>query len=376
MQVEVWLFLTRNFLAMGLNSAYDGPARLIGGPSAWNSQALEADQGWVIDLSDAERQEIVAAFKLNRGRVYTEITKEEFPAPLLAEKLSKARRELEKGRGVSLLRRVPIEGLSDDDVRVMWWGIGTHFAPAVVQNRQGDRMWAVRDDVAGASKVHDLSADRPDGGKPLSSYAKARSNGPLRFHTDGTDALALLCVRTAANGGGSKLASSVTVHDEILRRRPDLHALLCQDYHRMYESTNEMVDGRYYALPVFTRVGNYFSSQYSRTYVEEAQRAGAPKMTAAQDEALDLLAEIAEETCMRFRLEKGDMLFFNNHITYHGREPFDDDVTTAQDRLLLRLWFAPENSRPLAAAYGKVWNSVEPGAYRSSRQRFEAMQDA
>lgn len=144
----------------------------------------------------------------------------------------------------------------------------------------------------------------------------------------------------------------------------------------MYESTNEMVDGRYYALPVFTRVGDHFSSQYSRTYVEEAQRSGAPKMSAAQDEALDLLAEIAEETCMRFRLEKGDMLFFNNHITYHGREPFDDDAATAQDRLLLRLWFAPENSRPLAAAYGEVWNSVEPGVYRSSRARFEATQGA
>jgi hypothetical protein len=108
--------------------------------------------------------------------------------------------------------------------------------------------------------------------------------------------------------------------------------------------------------------------------VEEAQKAGAPEMSAAQDEALDLLAEIAEETCLRFTLEQGDMFFANCHTTYHGREPFNDEGVdrdaAAQDRLLLRLWFAPENSRPLAEPYANIWNTIEPGAVRSSYQKY------
>ena len=310
------------------------------------------------------------------------MSQNDFPAPKLAAKLADLRDEMENGRGLALLKNVPIEGLSDDEARVMYWGIGSHFAPAVAQNRNGDRLWSVRGEAAGANQVRVLSGDGDDDLKPISSRAKARSNGPLRFHTDGTDTLALLCVRQAATGGGSKLASSVTVHDEILRRRPDLHALLCQDYHRMFESNETSSGGGFYALPIFTRVGDYFSSQYSRTYVEEAQKAGAPEMSAAQDEALDLLAEIAEETCLRFSLEKGDMFFANCHTTYHGREPFDneatdqstdqstDQVMVAQDRLLLRLWFAPENSRPLAEPYANIWNTIEPGAVRSTYQQY------
>ncbi len=357
-------------MATTKSAAYDGAARSINGPTAWRAEELEADQSWILELDETDRAEILSAFERVKGRDYLSLGKEDFVTPRLAKKLVQIRNELEIGRGISLLRGIPIEGLSDDDIRLIYWGIGVNFAPAVVQNRAGDRMWSVRDNSAGVNQIHDLTEDRSDGKQPLSSYAKARSNGPLRFHTDGTDALTLLCVRTASNGGESKLASSVTVHDEILRRRPDLHALLCQDYHRMYESTEKMVDGRYYALPVFTRVGDYFSSQYSRTYVEEAQRAGAPEMSAAQDEALDLLAEIAEETHICFRLEEGEMVFVNNHTVYHGRRPFDDDAEASHDRLLLRLWFAPENSRPLAQQYRNIWNSIEPGAVRSSRQRF------
>ncbi len=349
--------------------AYGGPHEILDIPAAWRREDLEADRGWVIELDEADRAEIRAAFEAIRGRDYDTFGKEEFDTPRLAAIFAGVRTELESGRGVSLLRGAPIEGLSDEEIKTLWWAIGSQFAPAVRQNRGGDRMWAVRDTFAGANQVHDLTENRPDGKQPLSSYAKAASNGPLRFHTDGADALALLCVRTAAQGGESKLASSVTVHNEILRRRPDLHALLCQDYYRTYESHDDS-DGSYYAMPVFTRVGDAFSSQYSRTYVEEAQRHGAPKMTAAQDEALDLLAEVAEETHIEFRLEPGDMLFFNNHMIYHGRKPFDN---LGQDgtRLLYRLWFAPENSRPLAEQYLTLWNSVEPGALRGTRENFE-----
>ena len=356
------------------SDAYQSPALPLGGAAAWTAATLAADKSWIVELNDAERSEIRAAFYAVRDRAPYDFSQEDFPAPKLAAKLADLRDEMENGRGLALLKNVPIEGLNDDEARVMYWGIGSQFAPAVAQNRNGDRLWSVRDEAAGANQVHVLSGDGDGGLQPISSRAKARSNGPLRFHTDGTDTLALLCVRPAASGGGSKLASSVTVHDEILRRRPDLHALLCQDYHRMFESNETSAGGGFYALPIFTRVGDYFSSQYSRTYVEEAQKAGAPEMSPAQDEALDLLAEIAEETCLRFTLEKGDMFFANCHTTYHGREPFNDEGThqgtAAQDRLLLRLWFAPENSRPLAEPYANIWNTIKPGAIRSSYQQY------
>jgi hypothetical protein len=48
-----------------------------------------------------------------------------------------------------------------------------------------------------------------DGSSFLSSYARAVSNGVLRFHTDRTDVVGLLCVGQAREGGLSKVASTV-----------------------------------------------------------------------------------------------------------------------------------------------------------------------
>ncbi|MBT5264093.1 MAG: TauD/TfdA family dioxygenase [Rhodospirillaceae bacterium] len=344
-----------------LASANDELPPAIELPGGWQSADLDADQRWIAELDDLDRGEILSAFQSVRHLSTSEIDRDSFKAPRLAAKLSGFAEELENGFGVSLLRGVPVEGLNDDDARGLCWALGTQFAPALQQNRKGDLIFPVRDDAGGRQQDHSERIGELDA---LTSFSRARSNGPLRFHTDGADALSLLCVRSAASGGGNKLASSVHVHNEILRRRPDLHALLCQDYYRTYESDVPGGSQDYYRLPVFTRVGDKFSSQYSRTYVEEAQRLGAPKMTAAQDEALDLLAEIAEESCLRFRLEPGDLVFFNNHTCYHGRDPYDDDASSAQDRLLYRLWFAPPNSRPLAPAYAKIWNAIDPGVLR------------
>src|SRR3546814_4826861 len=90
----------------------------------------------------------------------------------------------------------------------------------------------VRDEAGGKLQAHAPSVVAG----ALTSTQKAQSNGPLRFHTDRADVLGLLCVRQAGSGGESKVASGVTVRNEILRRRPDLHALLCQPYWRTREN--------------------------------------------------------------------------------------------------------------------------------------------
>ena len=115
----------------------------------------------------------------------------------------------------------------------------------------------------------------------MTSRYKARSNGPLRFHTDRADVVGLLCVRKARAGGISKVVSTVTIHNEILRRRPDLHALLCQDYVRTREGEEVGGERKVYALPVFGVRDGRFTSQYSRTFVEAAQRLpGVPAASA------------------------------------------------------------------------------------------------
>ncbi len=201
-------------------------------------------------------------------------------------------------------------------------------------------------------------------GRPVSSRYKTRTNGPLRFHTDRCDVIALLCARAANSGGASRLVSAVAVHNEILARRPDLLELLYGDYHRSRIGEEAGSESDIYALPIFATEDGHFTTQYSRTFVEVAQGvAGVPPLTAAQNEALDLLQEVAEELCLEAAFEPGDLQLINNHVTYHARGAFEDSAND-QGRLLLRLWLAMPNSRPLPAGHEILWGAIEPGALR------------
>ena len=51
-----------------------------------------------------------------------------------------------------------------------------------------------------------------------------------------------------------------------------------------------------------------FTTQYSRTFVEAAQKiAKIPRLTPAQDEALDLLARVCDELAYEMELGPGDI---------------------------------------------------------------------
>ena len=110
---------------------------------------------------------------------------------------------LEHGRGVVLLRGLPVERYSEDDLRRLYWGLGTHLGTARYQNAQGELIGEVRDEVRAYGAVQEIKPAAA-GEAPTSRY-KARSSGPLRFHTDRVDVVALLCVRAAASGGTSKV---------------------------------------------------------------------------------------------------------------------------------------------------------------------------
>jgi hypothetical protein len=338
----------------------------IVGPAAWYGQEMAASTSWSHALSPAMLGELDTALRAvqRRGLVWHDVTPDDFPLPTVAGVLDRVVHHLEHGPGVALLRGLPAARYSDEELRQLFWGIGTHLGVARYQNAAGELMGEVRDEVRLYGGVQELR-ETLDAGTRQSSRAKTRANGPLRFHTDRADVVGLLCARQARRGGLSKIVSSVTIANEMLARRPDLYDLLCNDYYRSREGEEVGGAGSYYALPVFAVHQGYFTSQYSRTYVEAAQRlSDVPHLTPEQDEALDMLADLAEELCFTMRFEPGDMQFLNNHVIYHARTAYEDDPEPGRDRLLYRLWLAMPNSRPLPAGFEVLWGRTEPGAVR------------
>ena len=151
----------------------------------------------------------------------------------------------------------------------------------------------------------------------------------------------------------------------ILERRPDLSDILHQPIWRSRFGEEAGGENLAYPLPVFGYRDGKFTSHYSRTYIEAAQlQTGVPKMSKAQWEAIDLLAEIAEESSFEMRFEPGDIQFINNHIVFHSRSAFEDDPATNCVRELYRLWLCVPNGRALPEDHAVLWGNVEAGLMR------------
>ena len=147
-----------------------------------------------------------------------------------------------------------------------------------------------------------------------------------------------------------------SIHGRALKRN-SIQSPEGQNLRRAASSTVE-------ALMFGLRDGR-FTSHYSRTYIEASQKLpSAPRLSAEQDGALDLIAEVAEAICYRMRLSPGDMQFLNNHVIYHARDAFTDGHQLGQARRLLRLWLAAPNSRALPEDHAILWGSVAAGALR------------
>ena len=328
------------------------PREAIKGPFAWHGSELERSRDWIETISPEEVSEVEEAMRRvkQRGLALHEVRRSDFPLPVLSRRLARIARELEDGRGIVLLRGLPVGKYADDETRFIVWGVGAYLGIPVSQSKKGELLGEVRD----------LGVKL---GTPTSRGYRTKEH--LRFHTDLGDLVLLLCVHKAKSGGLSRVVSSVAVHNEIMRRRPDLLELLYADYHHSRQGEEAPGEGPWYAKPVFGMRDGYFTSQYSRSFVESAQRfPDVPRLTPAQNEALDLLAAVAEELCCHMELEEGDIQILNNHVTYHSRTGYEDHDDPARKRLLFRLWLSTPNNRPLPKAEGVIWGSTEPGAIR------------
>jgi hypothetical protein len=294
----------------------------IAGPMVWHGRELAGSTDWIRRLSAGAVEEIDGVLRgvQARGLGWRDIRKKDFPLPGVSAELAQVNRDLEWGRGLVLLRGLPVERYSDDELRAIWWGLGCHLGTAVHQNAHGELIGEVRDEIRLYGEVVQPAVPKSEG---VTSRAKARSSGPLRWHTDRCDVVGLLCVRSARRGGTSRVVSVPAVSNAILERRPDLHALLCSDYYRSRQGEEAGGEASIYAMPIFAMREGKFTTQYSRTFVEAAQKiATIPRITPAQDEALDLLAAVCDEWGYAMELEAGDIQLLNNHVIYHGRTAY------------------------------------------------------
>ncbi|NNF77603.1 MAG: TauD/TfdA family dioxygenase [Rhizobiales bacterium] len=339
---------------------------VISGPFAWTGAQASGDPSWICDVTGSQQSVIEAGIETfaRLGLPWQSATRGNLPLAGIEDLFARIRQELEEGTGLFRLRGLPVARHSMEHLKAFYLSFGEHLGQPVSQSVSGQRLMDIEDE--GAKSKHYGMIDT-DGGKEgfRSSRARAFSTGGLRFHTDRCDVVSLMCIRQASQGGHSKIASAVAIHNAMLERRPDLLEELFTPYprSRFGEEVNDA--SAYYMLPVFAQHDGKFTTHYSRTYIEAAQsNCEVPRLRNTQNEALDLLAELANELCFEMTLQPGDIQLLNNHVVYHARDPFVDNAAVGQKRLLFRLWLAMGNSRPLPESYQVLFGHTAPGAVR------------
>jgi len=306
----------------------DAVAGTVSSAAVWRPADFADESQWMTTLSGAQRDEIVAAARaaVGAGLTAATIQRDDFSLPGLADMLAGWVRELSAGRAFVLIRGFPVDVLSEAETELAYVGLGLHLGTPVNQNAAGDLLGHVRD----TGVVRDSPAVR--------LYA---TNQRQDFHCDGSDLVGLLCLKTARTGGESKIVSSMAVYNEMLGRWPDLVQVLRQPF--AWDRNDEQSPGEdpFFSLPVIFDIDGAPRIFFVGWYIRDCQRhEQAPRLTAEQLEALELLERIANDPAFYLEMEfqPGDIQLLNNAKILHAREAYTDYEDPAERRHLLRLW--------------------------------------
>ena len=306
----------------------------IDGASAWTGEELKLDRRWEYPLDDADRVELDGALARVKDTPLEKITRDAFPLPRLSRRIAALSGDLRYGRGFALLRGFPTKGYVYKDIERMYWGFCTHIGQGLTQNGEASFIHYVTD-----GKL------RPEQGRRGVGFPRES-----KLHIDLTDVVSLLCVRQAPDDPPSRVSSSMTLYNQILRSRPDALVRLYEgfEWDRMDEHGPGETPTSGYKVPVFSQKDNIVSCQYNRNWINNAAKRNGAPLTEEENAIFDLMDKISAETCFEFPFQTGDIQFCNNYNCFHGRAAHAIVDEEERKRVLMRIWLDMENPRAFA----------------------------
>jgi alpha-ketoglutarate-dependent taurine dioxygenase len=309
----------------------------IAGREAWTRADIR-DADYRVVLDAACRSELVAAV----------VTLREQPVPLLAlrpdsfdmphcrKAMARVKEILTEGPRFALVSRLPMEELSLDEAKALYWMLSGMLARPVAQKLDGTIIYDVHDT---GQQALPGSGIRPD-----------KTNIELQFHNDNAynrtmpEYVGLLCVRQAREGGLSRVMSFATAHNALRQRHGELLARLYQPF--WFDRQREFHPGEpeTFSAPLFVRDAGRINArltlhQIRGGYALQA-KAGKGGMDNETQAAVEAIAEVFRDESLQydFSLQAGDMQFVANREIGHSRTEFHDFDEPGQRRLLIRLW--------------------------------------
>ncbi|KAI8955907.1 Clavaminate synthase-like protein [Xylaria longipes] len=325
---------------------YSAFPKHIEGPTVWRPEDYTNNpERWVHQFSAPEIEEISRAADafIASDLPITGITKENFPLPSLENNLAAMRRELLNGKGFMLFKKgIPVNEWGNFKSAVAYFGLGVHIGYPISQNRNGHILGHVQNLYVDDTKID--------------SVRIYKTTARQAFHADECDIVGLLCLARAQSGGESDVASIHHVWNILQAERPDIAELLTQPVW-YFDRKGEISAGEepYIRGAVFyletpdaanperqQRVYCKWDPYYVRSLRRFSDLGIIPALSAAQEEAADVLEATCERVKLHMVLEVGDIQFVANSHTLHARTAYTDypPASGMPRRHLMRLWLS------------------------------------
>jgi len=352
-------------------------------PSAWNGSYLSTHpELWTTSFTEEEQgilTTLVKAYQFTKKPIY-ELQKSDFPLPdSIIIKIQHWQYELKHGLGFHLARGVPVHQWTIEQSEIFYYAFGHYLGIPGAQDSLGNPLGHVTD-IGPSTQI-----ERP-----------YRTHEDIAYHVDGSDVVTLLCIHPAKQGGSSRIISSTTMYNELLKHTKG------QEYIRRLYDYVLLFTRKTFGVAKYMNVRPFRMDQlgilrtyYNQDFFARSYRHPNGSLTEfgekdpfvlevvdAADAILhtDLQHNCGMKTnleCMKEKLEKqdlqsnpvvelglemyvqpGDMQMVSNHYIQHARTEFvdytDDEIAAAEilpgnvqrtigRRNLIRLWVSYSN---------------------------------
>ncbi|KAK6505821.1 hypothetical protein TWF481_007712 [Arthrobotrys musiformis] len=292
----------------------NGFPSVVEGPLSWTASDL-TEEDWLVHLGEEDVESVEGAVKSYLGKYnnVNHVSTETFPiSDSLRAKMRKTVSNLYDRRGFAVVRGLDSSRYTPIERAVIFMGLSSYV---------GGKLGMQTLSRTGLAHLTNL--------RPLYAEGLIKSPGytnvHMSFHNDTAHIIALFVAGVAGNGGGSMIASSAKVYNELAATKPHAIKTLSEDWKLNSFSTHDFDSEAYYERPLL-----WYEDGRPILFVARRPFTGSnvgdnPKpLTLLQAEALDSVHFTAERHAIRVQLQKGDIQFMNNLAVVHSREEFRD----------------------------------------------------
>ena len=311
----------------------------IDGKQAWVKANLQ-EHDWLYTLEGECRRELSLVIEDLRANPLPLLllTPDMFELAACRPLAARVRGALKDGVSFAVVDRMPLDGITLEEAKALYWLFSLMIARPVAQKLDGTMVYDVHDTGMQALPG---SGVRPD-----------KTNVDLTFHNDNAynktmpEIVGLFCLRQAQAGGLSRAISFQTAHNCLLSDYPDLLPRFYQPFRFDRQKEHFAGEDPIFSAPMFEYDGR-LRARLAPYQVKNGYAMMGEAIDASTAAAIAALDEIfaRDELIAEHYLQPGQIQYVNNREIGHSRTAFIDHAAPQTRRYLVRLWLRDAGHR-------------------------------